>query len=634
MRTTGYGRTTPAKGRASYVKLLAIAGFSGGLLFGYLFLSGPSTDHSVHHASTQIMHLNHGSHLGSRKELTATLHSDLAAHHGTAQAPAAPEVTSVARPPPHVTVNENDQRHPHNVKQMIAQGSSQDEQKSAQVEALKQQQSDTGDSSEAHKASTAGAHSSKTSAASTKPPTRLKSKSSSSQHTGTTAHGSASAGASYAGSTTTSSTTGQQHALSSGVASTAASLQKATEELKKVTASLETKKAAAAVGASKASGAQKAGTSAQKADAGSKAPTADLLAYSKSQKQPGDTIHVLFTSNGSPYQNFQARIMVGTYNIVRKQPGGEKLVAMTRILHRTTPDELMDEIPTFRAQPLQPECDKWCWFPVADRANAMQQWIDAVQRDPSLIKAPWILLLETDYVWIKPLQALGSAYDPEVPGLSYAFDYIAPQNPIVQEILKDKCPTCDPKSVPNSGPAPVLMRFSDLRAATPLWEELSQWIETHEHAKKQLGWVREMYAWDIGVAANQLNILNKGYPASTLISQPPHDSGTGNATMYHYTWGAIIKDDAGKEFWKFDKRFYTDPKDALKVPRIPVPPTCSREGLKVQDGTPFSKQLCETMTDMINHMNEAIDTLPDLTAEAAQQQAGAATTTSAAATAA
>jgi hypothetical protein len=31
------------------------------------------------------------------------------------------------------------------------------------------------------------------------------------------------------------------------------------------------------------------------------------------------------------------------------------------------------------------------------------------------------------------------------------------------------------------------MRFSDLRAATPLWEELSIWIETHEDAKKALG---------------------------------------------------------------------------------------------------------------------------------------------------
>lgn len=62
------------------------------------------------------------------------------------------------------------------------------------------------------------------------------------------------------------------------------------------------------------------------------------------EKMPGNTIHTLFTSNGSPYQNIQARIMVGTYNLVRKMPGGERLVALTRIMHRTKPDEVMDEV--------------------------------------------------------------------------------------------------------------------------------------------------------------------------------------------------------------------------------------------------------------------------------------------------
>lgn len=45
----------------------------------------------------------------------------------------------------------------------------------------------------------------------------------------------------------------------------------------------------------------------------------------------GDTIHVLLTSGGGAYQNFQSRVMYGTYNMVRKLPKGEKLVAFTRI---------------------------------------------------------------------------------------------------------------------------------------------------------------------------------------------------------------------------------------------------------------------------------------------------------------
>lgn len=111
------------------------------------------------------------------------------------------------------------------------------------------------------------------------------------------------------------------------------------------------------------------------------------------------------------------------------------------------------QVPTWRANPLHPECDTWCEFPVADRPNAVQQWINAAKKDPSMIKvttnrgirlviatrfpkfwcllmvmehlhhtirfyhccsmspdeqnvmasqAPWVLMIETDYVWMKP----------------------------------------------------------------------------------------------------------------------------------------------------------------------------------------------------------------------------------------
>ena len=44
--------------------------------------------------------------------------------------------------------------------------------------------------------------------------------------------------------------------------------------------------------------------------------------------------------------------------------------------------------------------------------------------------------------------------------------------------------------------------------------------------------------------------------------------------MYHYTWGVIVKDKTGTEIWKFDKRFYTDAKDALLVGPIPQAQPC------------------------------------------------------------
>ncbi len=41
-------------------------------------------------------------------------------------------------------------------------------------------------------------------------------------------------------------------------------------------------------------------------------------------------------------------------------------------------------------------------------------------------------------------QVMGSAYDLSVPGLSFAYDYIATGHPMLHQILKMKCPDCDP----------------------------------------------------------------------------------------------------------------------------------------------------------------------------------------------
>jgi hypothetical protein len=58
------------------------------------------------------------------------------------------------------------------------------------------------------------------------------------------------------------------------------------------------------------------------------------------------------------------RIAYATYKLMQAMPGGARHVGFTRILHRTVEDELMGEVPTFRANPLQPKCDDWCEYPV------------------------------------------------------------------------------------------------------------------------------------------------------------------------------------------------------------------------------------------------------------------------------
>jgi hypothetical protein len=151
--------------------------------------------------------------------------------------------------------------------------------------------------------------------------------------------------------------------------------------------------------------------------------TATDLANRPQLPQAGDTVHVLLTSGGGAYQNFQTRVAYATFLMAQKQAGGERMVAFTRILHRMEDDALMGEVPTFRATPLQPECDGWCDYPVSDRPNAVRQFMDAARDDPAIILAPWLYVTEADYVWVKPL-APPRAEDPKALAQGFPFAYI------------------------------------------------------------------------------------------------------------------------------------------------------------------------------------------------------------------
>jgi hypothetical protein len=54
-----------------------------------------------------------------------------------------------------------------------------------------------------------------------------------------------------------------------------------------------------------------------------------------------------------------------------------------------------------------------------------------------------------------------------------------------------------------------------------------------------LDWVREMYAFDVAVAAAGVKLDVKRAPASQLMAQPPQDTRPG-APLYHYTCGPCV----------------------------------------------------------------------------------------------
>eukprot|EP00899_Mesostigma_viride_P015128 jgi/Mesvir1/23616/Mv18297-RA.2 len=129
-----------------------------------------------------------------------------------------------------------------------------------------------------------------------------------------------------------------------------------------------------------------------------------------------DGIHVIITSDASKYQNWQARLCWWTFQKVQAQ---SDMKWFTRILHSTVTDDLMSVIPTFRVDPIDKNCDKdggggfGCEYPVANRPQAIADWL--ASGGP---KGKWILVVETDYMFIKPIMVPTT---PEAVGFPYRY---------------------------------------------------------------------------------------------------------------------------------------------------------------------------------------------------------------------
>lgn len=68
--------------------------------------------------------------------------------------------------------------------------------------------------------------------------------------------------------------------------------------------------------------------------------------------------HTAVTASGSVYNTWQCRVMYHWFKEARRQAGGADMGGFTRILHSGKPDEFVDEIPTFVADPLPDGADQ------------------------------------------------------------------------------------------------------------------------------------------------------------------------------------------------------------------------------------------------------------------------------------
>ena len=320
-------------------------------------------------------------------------------------------------------------------------------------------------------------------------------------------------------------------------------------------------------------------------------------------------IHVLCTSNGSPYLNWQTRIMYRTFQKV--QPGSDML-HFTRLLHRRTDDELMAEVPTVRVDSLHAACDKWCEFPVADRPDALRKWL---QTDDSR-RGEWIVMIETDYVWKRPLRLPS----PDSPAVAFHFHYINPNYPTLPEVMtklmpEEKRGKIPMEDIPCSGPAPTMIRRDDLAKLIDEYVRIAAEIEADPVAKQRLGWVREMYAYDLAAAIEGIEHVVQDPGETMMIAQPPADTAMGKASMFHYTWGAEYLDRNKQKVWSWDKRPYVEARHVrrpgMHKPELP-PADAPERGLKLQDGKEVTEGTNAILTDMLTIMRDAIDDLDDL----------------------
>lgn len=90
----------------------------------------------------------------------------------------------------------------------------------------------------------------------------------------------------------------------------------------------------------------------------------------------------------------------------------------TRLLHSGQPDDLMDEIPTFVAEPLPNSVVKHDSYPVLNRPYAFLQWIKAVN-----ITEDYILMSEPDHIFLRPIPNLMRK---DTWPAAYPFFYIEP----------------------------------------------------------------------------------------------------------------------------------------------------------------------------------------------------------------
>mmetsp|Transcript_11711 Transcript_11711/g.42790 ORF Transcript_11711/g.42790 Transcript_11711/m.42790 type:complete len:583 (-) Transcript_11711:143-1891(-) len=343
-------------------------------------------------------------------------------------------------------------------------------------------------------------------------------------------------------------------------------------------------------------------------------------------------LQVVVTGDGKMYSNWQLRIMY--FSLQKAMEGHE--YTFTRILHSMSDDELVDYIPTVRIKPrCDPQCRTnetcasfFCGYMMHERPHAIREWLER----PNTTLGDLIFIAETDYIFLNPITI---PTEPNSIPKSFAFTYMTfaeGRGKVVEHYLRQYNKTLPKPSKwgahYSTGPAPALLSAHHLRRIAPLWDYFALQFQIDQEAALKLGWVREMYAYDMAAYVESIphfipspkrapgqGLVFEFRDSAPLIVQTPESHHHWGAPAIHYTYDIIIGNKTSNEtIWSFEKRKLSNHVPSLDTFKMP-PPKGSHEELFLVGGIGgyvVTEALLDTLHQMMSVILEAMATLPRL----------------------
>ncbi|KAL6775904.1 hypothetical protein ACKKBG_A18975 [Auxenochlorella protothecoides x Auxenochlorella symbiontica] len=310
--------------------------------------------------------------------------------------------------------------------------------------------------------------------------------------------------------------------------------------------------------------------------------------------KPGDdrSYHIVVSAQGEAV-HWQMRINYYHYKKVKKQCQAQPKCEMggyTRLLHSGKPDDLMYEIPTYVVDKL-PEGLEDPTYLALNRPYAFMQW-----SKQAVIPEKYIFMMEPDHVWVRPMPNIMINDRP----IGYPFFYMEPATSgmlkVMQKFLGPLSRSEIEQKVAPLGSSPMLITMGDLQKVAPLWLAYGTIIHKDVEANKAFGFVKEMYAFIIGLY--HAGILDTDL-SPEMMAQPPYDNlYMGAYYIMHYTYAFEYRED-GSHWGSYDAPYRYDKR---KYAHVIQPRNLTMPPAGVQN---------DQVWWVLNAMKEAMNAIPD-----------------------